>query len=92
MNADSDPQHWIIHTGLAFQEAQVAESEQLLLTQDGYALNPKDDLSQFLGKQRSTSRTNVKKKLKSDDNSCTCFRGEGEMFRTVWMIVTPCFS
>jgi hypothetical protein len=57
--ANPDPQHWKIHAGLAFQEAQVAESEQLLLTQDGYALNPGDDLSQFLGKQRSTSRTNV---------------------------------
>jgi hypothetical protein len=59
-HADPDPQHWKIHAGLVFQEAQVAESEQLLLTQDGYALNPGDDLSQFLGKQRSTTPTNVK--------------------------------
>jgi hypothetical protein len=63
MNTDPDLPHWKIHAVLAFQEAQVAESEQLLLTQDGYALNPGDDLSQFLGKQRSTTRTNVKKNL-----------------------------
>jgi hypothetical protein len=62
MNSDPDPLHRKLHAGLAFQEAQVPESEQLLLTQDGYALNPGDDLSQFLGKQRSTTHTNVKLK------------------------------
>ncbi len=32
------------------QEVEVAENELLLLTEQGYALAPGDDLSQFLGR------------------------------------------